>query len=140
MKLYRRHSAFIIESALIVSISGFIAAGKYGYIQAKAAAFFPFVFVRSEEYATPVLVNHERIHFRQQLELLCIGFWLLSLYETIYAKFALKLNAKERYLYRAAEQEAYCNQENLQYLKQRKFFSVFKYVRNKTDLSRVVGA
>lgn len=40
---------------------------------AKAVAVFPFIFVRSKDNLVSWLINHERIHIRQQLELLLVG-------------------------------------------------------------------
>ena len=139
MKFYRRHGALVIESKWIVALSGLLMAGKKGFHDAKAAAFVPFVFVRKEEYATPIFINHERIHFKQQLETLFIGSWLLHLYEDVRSRIFLKLKAPDYYLYRAIEQEAYRNQHDMDYLKKRPLFNVFKYVRDKRKLSFVGG-
>jgi len=79
MKIYRKHGALIVESKWIVKLSGLLMAGKKGFKDAKAAAFVPFVFVRSSEYETPIFINHERIHFRQQLETLIVGLWVLHI-------------------------------------------------------------
>ena len=137
MKIYRKHGALVVESEWIVKLSGLSMAGKKGLKDAKAAAFVPFVFVRSEEYATPIFINHERIHFKQQLETLIIGSWILHIFEDLYSRLYLKLKGPDYYLYRAVEQEAYRNQHNMEYLKNRKLFSVFKYVSNKRKLSFV---
>jgi hypothetical protein len=112
-------------------VAGFISAGTYGAREAKASAFFPFIFVRAEEYATPLFINHERIHFRQQLEMLFIGNWLLQLIEDIYSRVFLKMKSPEYYLYRAIEQEAYRNQHNLSYLQTRPLFNTFLYMKDK---------
>ena len=43
---------------------------------------FPFVFLKTKELKTnAILVNHERIHLRQQLELLIIPFFILYVLE-----------------------------------------------------------
>ncbi len=135
MQLCRKHGANIIESELLVKIAGYFSSGKSGAQKAKAAAIFPFIFVRKEEYATPVFINHERIHFRQQLETLFIGCLVLGFIEDIYSGLLLRLNPENRYLYRAVEQEAYRNQENLNYLKNRQIFSLFNYLRDKRKLT-----
>lgn len=137
MKLYKKHNTLIIESENIVKFAGFIAAGKHGASNAKAAAFFPFVFVRNEEYATQIFINHEKIHFAQQIETLFIGSWLVTFAEDFYSRVFLKLKEPEYYLYRAIEQEAYRNQNNMDYLKNRKVFSLFKYLGDKKKLSFV---
>ena len=137
MKVYRRHGAVIIQSESIMKLVGFLTTGRYGYARAKGAALFPFLLVRSEEFATPLIINHERIHFRQQIETLFIGVLILKIIETCYARFVLKLQAPQYNHYLAAEQEAYRNQHDMEYLKNRRMFSVFKYIRDKRKLSYV---
>jgi len=137
MKIYKRHGALIIESEWIVRSSGFLMAGKKGFNDAKAAAFVPFIFVRDEKYTTPIFINHERIHFKQQLETLIIGSWILHLIEDLYSRLFLKLKEPDYYLYRAVEQEAYRNQHNMEYLKNRKWFTLFKYIRDKREITFV---
>jgi hypothetical protein len=140
MKFYRKYGALIIESEILVKTAGFLSAGNKGARDAKAAAFIPFVFVRKEEYATLIFINHERIHFRQQIETLIIGSWILHIIEDIYSRLFLKLKSPECYLYRAVEQEAYRNQHDMNYLKNRKWFSLFKYVTDKRQLTFVEGS
>lgn len=90
-------------------------------------ALFPFIFLREKEFANnKVLVNHEKIHLRQQLELLVIFFYVWYVIEYYYWFFKLKDN----YLaYRkiSFEQEAYDNERNLNYLKKRKFWNFRTY-------------
>ncbi len=135
MKFYRKHNALIIESALLVKSAGFLTAGNKGAKDAKAAAFIPFVFVRAEEFATPIFINHERIHFRQQIETLIFGCWILHICEDIYSRLFLKIKSPDYYLYRAIEQEAYRNQHDMDYLKNRKWFSLFKYITDKRKIT-----
>ena len=135
MKIYSINGTPIIESERLIRIIGFLSAGKYGAEHSKAAALFPFMFVQKKEYATPIFVNHERIHFRQQIELLFIGSLLLNLIEDFYARFFLKLEASDSYLYRATEQEAYINQHNLKYLENRSSYSIFSYLKNKRKIT-----
>ena len=83
-------------------------------------AIFPFIFVANRNQNNfSVLINHEKIHFRQQIELLFIGF-ILWYYIALFRK---------GYRNISFEKEAYDNQENLEYLKTRKIFSFFKYSR-----------
>lgn len=135
MKIYIIDKTLIIESQRLIRIMGFLSAGKYGAKHSKAAALFPFVFVQNKKYATPIFINHERIHFRQQIELLFVGVLLLNLIEDFYAKFFLKLKASDSYLYRATEQEAYINQHNSEYLERRSLYSVFSYVKKKRKIT-----
>lgn len=82
-----------------------------------AMAFFPFIILASKTKRTDVLINHERIHLRQQLELLILPFYIWYLVE-IYVK---------GYWECSFEKEAYANETNLNYLKTRKWFSFLKY-------------
>lgn len=99
----------------------------------RAAALFPFIFFRSEEEIVPWIINHERIHFRQQIETLFIGVIVLGILETLYATLILKKHLDDAYLWRSAEQEAYRNQQNQQYLQNRPFWNQFKYLTNKKE-------
>ena len=50
-----------------------------------AIAIFPFIFIHPDTEITPRLINHERIHLRQQAEMLVIPFyvWYLIEYFTV---------------------------------------------------------
>lgn len=89
---------------------------------------FPFVFVKyALDKENPVFVNHERIHLRQQLELLIIPFFILYLME-----FLLRLiqyrNRDLAYRNISFEREAYANEKEFGYLKHRSFWSFLKYI------------
>lgn len=102
---------------------------------ARAAALFPFIIFASKEEQVPWTINHEKIHFQQQLETLFIGLLLLELFETIYAVVILKKSFPEAYKWRSSEQEAYLNQGNQDYLKERRLWSIFRYTRYKKNFS-----
>ena len=103
-----------------------------GYAKtARAVTVFPFIFVRSKDNLISWLINHERIHIRQQLELIFVGAAVLYIIEFLYALVILRLSWYEAYLWNSAEQEAYRNQNNLDYLKHRKIFSQFSYLAKK---------
>jgi hypothetical protein len=81
-------------------------------------AFFPFVIINSQVAATPELINHERIHLRQQIELLLLPFYiwyLIAFYRKGYWDISF-------------EKEAYANENDLTYLKKRRIFAFLKYV------------
>ena len=89
---------------------------------------FPFIFVkRKEDKKNKVLINHEKIHIRQQLELLIIPFyiWYLSEY---YIKYLRYKNADSAYRNISFEREAYHHDRNPNYLKNRKFWSFMLYL------------
>ena len=104
-----------------------------GTNDAKGLAVFPFIFVSKREFVQDWLITHELIHFRQAFETFFIGLPILSFFERLYARLVLKKNNMERYLYAASEQEAYLNMHNPEYLKTRRFGSLFYYVRHKRD-------
>lgn len=78
-----------------------------------AIAIFPFIFVRKDRTMSDIDINHEKIHFAQQKELLIVFFYLL------YAVFYLIYGYRNM----PFEKEAYDNDDNLEYLKTRKFLA-----------------
>ncbi|MDN3666088.1 hypothetical protein ACFFU1_04835 [Algibacter miyuki] len=89
---------------------------------------FPFIFLKQQSMTTnTVLVNHEKIHLKQQLELLVIPFYMWYVLEFIYRLFQYK---KWHMAYKniSFEKEAYSNESTLDYLKQRPFWGFLKYL------------
>ena len=82
----------------------------------KAITIWPFIFVRKECSFDEVDLNHENIHGRQQLELLILFFYLVYLIELVF----------KGYKRISFEKEAYANESNLNYLKERKCFAWLK--------------
>jgi len=99
--------------------------------QPRGAAFGPIMLLRHEDQAAPWLFNHERIHVVQTMELGIIGFWVLYYGQLAYARWWLKKSKWEAYLWNSAEQEAYLNQHNLEYLKTRPLWAQFRYLKNR---------
>lgn len=90
-------------------------------------ALFPVVLVRRPDPA-PVLLNHERVHLRQQLELGLVLFYLWYGLEYLVRRWQYG----EHYLaYRniSFEREAFAHERNLTYLNQRPLFAFRRYVR-----------
>jgi hypothetical protein len=94
---------------------------------ARAITLFPFVFLKyPEDEADQRLINHERIHLRQQLELFVLPFYLLYLGEY----FIRRLKGLDHYsAYRSIsfEQEAFSHEYQLDYLARRPVFAFVKY-------------
>lgn len=89
---------------------------------------FPFIFLRKpEDLTNAVLINHEKIHLRQQLELLVIFFYLWYVIEYYYWYFKLNDHFLA-YRYISFEREAYAKEQDLNYLKTRKLWSFRKYL------------
>ena len=132
MKIRFKKDHVLVISSWLVHLSG-IPSGIPEH--ARAAAFFPFIFVRSEDVVEPWLINHELIHFKQQLETLFIGLLTLKIIESLYAAVILKKSRPERYIWHASEQEAYRNQNDPDYLNHRKTWSLFCYIRDKRQFT-----
>lgn len=90
----------------------------------------PFGIYLGEKYLTDTrTIRHESIHWKQQLEMLIIFFYIWYLIEWVIRMFT---NFGKAYESISFEREAYGNQNNLKYLKERKHFAWLKYLRKKT--------
>lgn len=94
----------------------------------RGLTFYPFVFLtHKEDKLNAVLVNHERIHIRQQLELLVLPFYLWYGIEYLF-RLAQYKDRKKAYYNISFEREAYQNEKDLSYVKQRSFWSFWDYL------------
>jgi hypothetical protein len=94
----------------------------------RGLAAFPFVFVKHRvDKENRVFVNHEKIHLRQQLELLVIPFFIWYFMEYLVRLIQYK-NADLAYRNISFEREAYANELNLQYLKKRSFWRFLNHL------------
>ena len=93
-----------------------------------ALTVFPFVFLREEKMkSNSTLLNHEKIHLRQQAELLIIAFFIWYAIEFLIRVAALK-KWNPAYKSISFEKEAYSNDFNINYLKIRKVWDFIKYL------------
>lgn len=83
---------------------------------------FGFIFVRHGNKLNEVEINHERIHTRQQLEMLVVPFYIAYLAEWLYHLVRVRNGMKAYYLI-SFEKEAYRHQNDLGYLQRRKRFA-----------------
>ncbi|ULC59161.1 hypothetical protein MBM09_14795 [Flaviramulus sp. BrNp1-15] len=91
---------------------------------------FPFVILKSKDLkGNRVFMNHEKIHLKQQLEMLIIPFYIMYGIEFLIRLFQYK-NWYIAYKNISFEREAYINQSNFEYLKNRPFWAFLKYLRN----------
>ena len=89
---------------------------------------FPFVIVSAKvDLSDKVLMNHERIHLKQQLELAILPFFIWYFVEYLLRLVQFR-NRRKAYRNISFEREAYANEENMEYLQKRKFWSFFKYL------------
>ncbi|RIA10606.1 hypothetical protein OE09_2478 [Flavobacteriaceae bacterium MAR_2010_72] len=93
-----------------------------------ALTIFPFVFLKHKFLkGDKILINHEHIHLKQQLELLILPFFVWYGLEFLFRLAAYK---KWNLAYKniSFEREAYQNDSNLKYLNSRSFWSFVKYI------------
>ncbi|WET04299.1 hypothetical protein [Flavobacterium sp. YJ01] len=107
----------------------FLIVAKYlipkGY---RGMALFPFVLVKYDfDKSNEVFVNHEKIHLRQQIELLIIPFFIWYVLEFFIRLIQYK-NKDLAYRNISFEREAYAKESDINYLKNRGFFQFLNYI------------
>lgn len=75
-------------------------------------------------------LNHEKIHSRQIVELLCIFFYLFYLLEWLVRLLQYR-HPLEAYYNISFEREAYSNDKDIKYLDDRKWYAFFSYLYEK---------
>ncbi len=94
----------------------------------RGLTFFPFVFLADKnDKLNKVFINHEKIHIRQQLELLIIPFYILYFLEYLFRLIQYK-DRSQAYFNISFEREAYANENDLNYMKERSFWSFINYL------------
>lgn len=89
---------------------------------------YPFIFLKRKDLKHDAeLINHEKIHLKQQQELLIVFFFLFYLIEWT-VKFLKYRNTFLAYKNLSFEREAYLNQDNLYYLENRKTWAFLNYI------------
>ena len=90
--------------------------------------FFPFVFLSDKkDKSHMVLLHHERIHIKQQLELLIVLFFVWYFVEYLVRLIQYK-DRREAYYNISFEREAYTKEKDLDYIKKRPFWNFLKYL------------
>ena len=96
------------------------------FLWVDAMALFPFILLRRKSPSTK-LINHECIHLRQQLEM-----GLLPFYIWYFVEYLIRLVQFRKhylaYLHISFEQEAYRNEDDLEYLETRRFWAFLRYM------------
>lgn len=91
-------------------------------------AFFPFIIVKTKvDRENKVLLNHEMIHIYQQLETFLLPFLIWYIIEFLVRLYQYK-NTAQAYKNISFEREAYANDDNADYLKNRRLFSFLGYL------------
>lgn len=88
------------------------------------------LWTRDKSWIDKYVVNHEKIHTRQEWELLFIPFYILYVVEYLIRLIQYR-NHHEAYMNISYEIEAYTHGHDLSYLKRRKPYSWLKYIKNK---------
>lgn len=93
-----------------------------------AITLWPFIIMNKKFNQKERLLNHERIHLQQQLELLVIFFYLWYGIEFM-IRYLILRNWDQAYRTISFEREAYQNEKNFEYLKDRSLFSFLDYYK-----------
>lgn len=87
-----------------------------------------FIFIIVADKTKTSVINHEKIHYRQQVEMLFLPMWLAYAWFYIAGRIA---GEDHRTAYRNVpfEREAYEHERNSKYLQNRRFLSWIKYLK-----------
>lgn len=92
-------------------------------LSVNAMAVYPFILLKNKaQKKDKELINHEKIHLRQQLELLLFAFYFLYLINYLFNRLKYK-NHYQAYYNISFEKEAYKHEKNLNYLSNRKWYN-----------------
>ena len=97
-------------------------------LPAAGMALFPFILLKNEKLKQDwSIINHEKIHLRQQLELLVLPFYILYLINYLINLIRYK-NHHTAYLNIVFEKEAYKYDLEIQYLKKGNWYGWLKMI------------
>ncbi len=97
------------------------------FIPASGMALFPFIVLRKKQLKQDkYIMNHERIHLRQQLELLIIPFYIVYLAHYLFNLIRYR-NHKKAYYQIVFEREAYAMDQDMNYLQHRRFWNWIRF-------------
>lgn len=89
---------------------------------------WPFIILKTSSLKNDnILINHERIHLKQQIELFILPFYIFYLLEWL-IKCIYYLDSYKAYQNISFEREAYANESNLNFVSERKPFGFIKYL------------
>ncbi len=91
--------------------------------------FFPFIFLKNEDLKKDqVFINHEKIHVRQQLQLLIFPFFIWYMIEFL-IKWMIYKDKNIAYRNISFEREAYQNENDFEYLNKLSFWNFINYYK-----------
>jgi len=82
--------------------------------------------IYTRENPSEKTINHEKIHWKQQVEMLVLPFYICYLIEYLIRLF---LDDGNTYNSLSFEREAYDNDKNVEYISKRKPYSWLKYIK-----------
>ena len=95
------------------------------FINIWAITIWPFIICKGT--MSERTLNHEKIHIKQQQELLLIGFYLLYTYYWLKNIIWWRMTIHQAYKEIPFEREAYFNDDYEDYLQERKWFAWWQY-------------
>jgi hypothetical protein len=108
---------------MIVLVNRFLLRKKFLGI-----ALWPFIILREKDLKKDMIfLNHEKIHLRQQIELLVIFFYVWYGIEYLIRLLQYK-NTYKAYLNISFEREAYIMEQEINFLKTRPIWNFLKYL------------
>lgn len=94
-------------------------------------AIFPFIFLKEKkDISNSVMIRHEKIHIKQQLELLIIPFFIWYFLEFLFRCLEYK-DIHKAYKNISFEREAYANELEADFLNKRHLWNFIKYLKLK---------
>ena len=108
------------EEIKLINSNGILIEKKLNF--ADAITLYPFIVGKNLDKIT---LNHERIHMRQEAEMLIIPFYLWYVVEYLVKRFKY---GNDAYYHISFEKESYYNQFDPNYLSKRKPYSWVKYI------------
>jgi len=100
-----------------IPFKGFLCINLFGIL---------FVRDRLRDKLNDVVINHEAIHTAQMKELLYIGFYVWYVIEWLLRLVMYGFKSKKAYKNISFEKEAFANENNLEYLKERRHYECFR--------------
>lgn len=96
--------------------------------QFNAITIWPFIILKDKKLVNDkIVINRDKIHLKQQIEMLIIGFYLWYIIEFLIRLLIYKKWMKAYYGI-SFEREVYENEQNLVYIRGREFWSFLKYL------------
>ena len=92
---------------------------------------FPFIILKEKiDVSNPIMIQHEKIHIRQQTEMLILPFFIWYGIEYFIRILQYK-NKQTAYRNISFEREAYANESQKDFLQQRRFWNFLNYLKSK---------